>query len=85
MDDFEHLSQFDPDDEFLQSERSFSIIESLVSGNQSMGVQSLKSGSSEFSIVSNAKSASMFSGQTQHSQIQVIKNEKDTYIEDIIT
>ena len=32
VDDFEHLSQFDPDDMFLQSEKSFSIIDSIVSG-----------------------------------------------------
>lgn len=64
-DDWEHLSQFDPDDEFLQSERSFSIIDSLVSSNRSMGVKSLQSRSSDFSIVSKAKSA--FSKATRHS------------------
>ena len=30
-DSFDHLSQYDPDDEFLKSSRSFSIIESIVS------------------------------------------------------
>jgi hypothetical protein len=31
--DFEHLSHFDPDDEFLQSEESISIIGSILSIN----------------------------------------------------
>lgn len=30
-DDFEHLSQYDPEDEFLRSSRSVSIIDSILS------------------------------------------------------
>jgi hypothetical protein len=31
QDDFEHLSQYDPNDEFLTSSKSISIIESIMS------------------------------------------------------
>jgi len=55
-DSFEHLSQYDPDDEFLKSSRSLSIIESIV-GKQGRASSAL-SESSEFSIISanNVKS-----------------------------
>ena len=50
-DSFEHLSQYDPDDQFLQTKRSFSIIESILSNNG--GVKSEISETSEFSIISS--------------------------------
>ena len=52
MDSFDHLSQYDPDDEFLQSNRSLSIIESIVSKHGRGGASAL-SESSEFSIISS--------------------------------
>ena len=36
-DSFEHLSQYDPDDEFLKSNRSLSIIESIVAREGRVG------------------------------------------------
>lgn len=87
MDDFEHLSQFDPDDQFLQSERSFSIIDSVVSGKQSMGVKSIAS--SSFSIVAGSDDAKSFlSGATVQSlnrNVAPIYSNKDVYAEDIVT
>lgn len=52
-DSFDHLSQYDPDDEFLKSNRSLSIIESIVSKN-GRGTSAL-SESSEFSIISSGQ------------------------------
>ena len=43
-DDFEHISQYDPDDEFLRSSRSVSIIESILSKKSI-------SQTSEFSVI----------------------------------
>ena len=56
LDDFEHLSHFDPEDEFLQSSRSFSIIDSVMSkdfgkNDGLAGRISSKSATSEFSIL----------------------------------
>jgi len=67
-----------------------------MSGNQSLGVKSIVSSTSEFSIVgsqiprSSAGSSSVFSGfsgKTQKSlrRIEVINNNKDIYAEDVIT
>ena len=52
LDSFDHLSQYDPDDEFLKSNRSLSIIEGIVSKHGQGGASSL-SESSEFSIISS--------------------------------
>lgn len=88
-DDFEHLSHFDPDDMFLQSEHSFSIIDSIVSGVQSVGGKSVAS--SGFSIVgSNAAgdSQSFLSGKTVKSltrNVARIESRNDVYIEDVVT
>ena len=72
--DFEHLSNFDPDDQSLQSERSFSIIDSVVSG-ASMGVESFTSAG--FSIVSK--------DTVQSVRRAPIHPSRDVYAEDIVT
>jgi hypothetical protein len=50
-DSFEHLSQYDPDDQFLQTKRSYSIIESILSNDGK--AKSEISETSEFSIISS--------------------------------
>lgn len=62
--ELETLSQIDPDDEFLKSENSYSLIEKLSSNQSSFEV--LSAHSSEFSILS---------GTSMHSLIKSIKNE----------
>lgn len=55
-DSFDHLSQYDPDDEFLKSNRSLSIIESIVGMQGRVGssqAAAALSESSEFSIISS--------------------------------
>ena len=53
-DSFDHLSQYDPDDQLIQSERSFSIIDSYMSkSNDKKLFGSAKSETSEFSIISS--------------------------------
>jgi len=51
LDSFEHLSQYDPDDEFLQSNNSISLIECISLKKQSSQV----SETSEFSIISSGQ------------------------------
>jgi len=51
-DSFDHLSQYDPDDEFLQSNRSLSIIGSIIAKDGRVSSSAL-SESSEFSIISS--------------------------------
>lgn len=59
-DSFDHLSQYDPDDEFLQSNRSLSIIGSIIA-KDGRACSSATSESSEFSIISSNKVKSMIS------------------------
>ena len=58
-DSFEHLSQYDPDDEFLKSNRSLSIIESIIA-KDGRGTSAL-SESSDFSIISSNNVKSVIS------------------------
>ena len=51
---FEVLSQIDPEDEFLKSENSYSLIEKLSSAKES-SFDVLSAHSSEFSILSGTK------------------------------
>jgi len=74
LDDFEHLSQYDPDDEFLQSSRSFSVIESILSRKS-------VSKTSEFSLVSKGPASVISMGQ----KTSVIESKRDLYAEDIVT
>ena len=67
----EHLSNFDPDDEFLSSNKSFSVIGSVISNDQ----KSI-SGYSEFSIVSGSRVGSILDSN-------VIETNRDIYIEDV--
>ena len=59
-DSFDHLSQYDPDDEFLKSNRSLSIIESIIAKDGRIG-SSAVSESSEFSIISSKHVQSVIS------------------------
>ena len=68
---YDHLSNFDPDDEFLKSEQSFSVIGSVVSKDEE-----ILSEYSDFSIVSNARLSNIKNSN-------VIQTERDIYIEDI--
>ena len=74
LDDFEHLSQYDPDDEFLRSSRSASIIESILSKKS-------VSQTSDFSIVSSAKSKQVMSCKS----VAFVEPNRDVYAEDVIT
>ena len=89
MDSFDHLSQYDPDDEFLKSSRSLSIIESIVS-KQGRGTSAL-SESSEFSIISSNNVQSMISsllteakGQAMQQINFIEEQEDDTYVQDVV-
>jgi len=70
-DNFEHLSNFDPDDEFVNSNRSYSVIGSVISNNK----ESLAS-YSDFSIVGESRASSILNANT-------IQTNRDIYIEDI--
>ena len=68
---YDHLSNFDPDDEFLKSEQSFSVIGSVVAKDDDV-----LSEYSDFSIVSNSRLSELKNSN-------VIQTERDIYIEDI--
>ena len=53
--DFEVLSNLDPDDEFLQSEQSISLIDSILLSKRESSFSVISSRSSEFSVVSTSK------------------------------
>jgi hypothetical protein len=81
-DDFEHLSQYDPDDEFLRSNKSMSIIDSILSGKKSF------SKTSEFSMPSavSKKVESLASmGEKAKNSIAFVESNRDIYAEDVIT
>ena len=59
-DSFDHLSQYDPDDEFLKSNRSLSIIGSIMAKDGRADSSAL-SESSEFSIISSGNVKSVIS------------------------
>ena len=52
IDSFDHLSQYDPDDHLIKSDRSISIIESFLS-RDGKGKSKKLSETSEFSIISS--------------------------------
>ena len=58
-DSFDHLSQYDPDDQFLQSKRSLSIIESILSKHGTSEAFEVLSETSEFDIISSQSSQVM--------------------------
>lgn len=58
-DSFEHLSNFDPDDQFLKSNRSMSIIESIIAKGDD--ARSEISEHSSFSIISSPALMSVIS------------------------
>ena len=53
-DSFDHLSQYDPDDQLIRSDRSYSIIESFISKDGKGNPSRPLSETSEFSIISSA-------------------------------
>lgn len=69
--DFEHLSNFDPEDEFLQSEQSYSVIGSVISRDEDA-----LSEYSDFSIVSSSRVSQIKGGN-------IIQSDRDLYVEDI--
>lgn len=68
---FEHLSNFDPEDEFLSGNRSFSVIGSVISNDEKSIADY-----SEFSIVSGSRIGSIV-------ESNVIQTNRDIYIEDV--
>ena len=89
-DSFEHLSNFDPDDQFLKSNRSMSIIESIIAKGDD--ARSQISEQSSFSIISSpalmsviSSSVLNFGGDKINQQIGVIETQaEDTYMEDVV-
>ncbi|CDW72543.1 lupus brain antigen [Stylonychia lemnae] len=79
-DDFEHLSQYDPEDEFLRSSKSVSIIESILSRKSI-------SQTSDFSLINGKKVGSVISlgSMASKNTIALIENNRDIYAEDVIT
>jgi hypothetical protein len=83
-DDFEHLSNFDPEDEFLNSNRSLSVVGSVILKNRNS--RPLESGKdcdldsiasySEFSVISGSRASAIINMNT-------IQTDRDIYIEDI--
>ena len=79
LDDFEHLSQYDPEDEFLRSSRSVSIIESIMSRKS-------VSQTSDFSLVSAGKRSVISVGSLRSKNtIAFVESNRDVYQEDVIT
>ncbi len=70
IEDFDHISNFDPDDEFLNNEDSYSVIGSVLSKSRDMDTYS------DISIVGGSR-ASKFSKTNE------IRTERDIYIEDL--
>ena len=89
-DSFDHLSQYDPDDEFLKSNRSLSIIESIIAKDGRIG-SSAVSESSEFSIISSKHVQSVISSIMSEAQNDAMKQinfiedrDDDNYVQDVI-
>ena len=81
MEDFEHLSQYDPDDEFLRSSKSVSIIDSILSKKSI-------SHTSEFSIITSKKDSQSIismSSKKNKNAIAFVETNRDIYAEDVIT
>jgi hypothetical protein len=84
-DSFEHLSQFDPEDEFLKS-RSISVIDSVISGEYKQA--SKKSELSDFSIIeevpTNMNKEDLEVREELLQNLNKIKTKRDIYAEDIM-
>ena len=70
IDDFDHISNFDPDDEFLNNERSFSIIGSVLSKSKDADSYS------DISIVEGSRASNLINTNE-------IWTDRDIYVEDI--
>jgi hypothetical protein len=77
MHDFEVLSQIDPDDEFLRSENSYSLIEKLSMSQQS-SFEVLSAHSSEFSILSGTRMHSLLQSIRQTDQSMSLASDIQT-------
>lgn len=78
--DFEHLSQYDPDDEFLQSSSSLSLLQSILSHQQC--------DSSEYSIIDDDQDIisvnSSLMGYSSIKRIKATRKVADAVIKKII-
>ena len=72
MEDFEHLSNFDPEDEFLSNNKSYSIVGSVISNDEET-----LSNYSEFSILSDSRISNF-------ADTNPIETDRDIYVEDIV-
>ena len=72
LQDFDHLSNFDPEDDFLQSQNSYSIIESVICKDEDT-----LSKYSDFSIASDSRVSQIKDGN-------IIEPKRDIYEEDIV-
>jgi hypothetical protein len=87
MESFEHLSQFDPEDEFIKS-RTVSVLDSVISGEYKS--KDLRSELSDYSIIdqeSNSDQVDFTNGLMsavikQH--VNTIVTKRDIYAEDIL-
>jgi|JI10StandDraft_1071094.scaffolds.fasta_scaffold890181_1 hypothetical protein len=70
IDDFDHISNFDPDDEFLNNERSFSVIGSVLSKSKDADSYS------DISIIGGSRASKLTNANE-------IKTDRDIYIEDL--
>jgi transglutaminase-like putative cysteine protease len=84
-DEYEHLSHYDPDDEFLKS-RTVSVIESVISGEYKK--KEGKSELSDYSIIDLSEQS--FAVQNPHlkalvtENVNLIRTRRDIYAEDIL-
>ncbi len=85
-DSFEHLSQFDPEDEFLKS-RTVSVLESVVSGDFRNKDQ--RSELSDYSIIDGASDQedpflNTHMKEIVQQNVNLIRTRRDIYAEDIL-
>lgn len=59
--DFEHLSQYDPDDEFLQSQSSMSLLQSIIKSTKDAGKMEFAEMQSEYSIIDDDDESDLIS------------------------
>ena len=71
-DNFEHLSNFDPEDEFLSNDKSFTVVGSVVTNDE----DSLSS-YSDFSILSGSRVSNIL-------ETNQIDTNRDIYVEDVV-
>jgi hypothetical protein len=84
-DSFEHLSQFDPEDEFIKS-RSVSVLESVISGAYKEKFN--RSELSDYSIIESAGDFTAFKNDAMlaiiKGSLNTIVTKRDIYAEDVL-